>query len=64
MDQDVGGIAVHSAARIAALADAGDVLVSSTVKDLVAGLRIGFVDRGAQRLKGVADKWRVFAAAP
>jgi class 3 adenylate cyclase len=64
MDQDVGGIAVHIAARIAALASAGDVLVSSTVKDLVAGSRIGFVDRGTQRLKGVADEWRVFAAAP
>jgi class 3 adenylate cyclase len=64
MDEDVGGIAVHIAARIAALADAGDVLVSSTVKDLVAGSRIGFEDRGPQRLKGVADEWRVFAAAP
>jgi class 3 adenylate cyclase len=63
MDEDVGGIAVHIAARIAALASAGDVLVSSTVKDLVAGSRIGFVDRGAQRLKGIAEEWRVFAAS-
>jgi class 3 adenylate cyclase len=64
MDEDVGGIAVHIAARIAALASADDVLVSSTVKDLVAGSGIGFVDRGAQQLKGVGDEWRLFAATP
>jgi len=61
---DVGGIAVHIAARVGALADAGEVLVSSTVKDLVAGAGIGFEDRGAHRLKGVSDEWRLFAAAP
>jgi pimeloyl-ACP methyl ester carboxylesterase len=64
MDEDVGGIAVHIAARIGALAAAGEVLVSSTVKDLVAGAGIRFVDRGAKRLKGISDEWRVFAAAP
>jgi pimeloyl-ACP methyl ester carboxylesterase len=64
MDNDVGGIAVHIAARIGALAGAGEVLVSSTVKDLVAGSGIQFVDRGAQQLKGIADEWRLFAAAP
>jgi class 3 adenylate cyclase len=64
MDADVGGIAVHIAARIAALATAGDVLVSSTVKDLVAGSGIAFEDRGARRLRGVVDEWRLFAATP
>jgi pimeloyl-ACP methyl ester carboxylesterase len=62
--QDVGGIAVHIAARVAALAASGEVLVSSTVKDLVAGSGIRFVDRGAKNLKGVSDEWRLFAAAP
>jgi class 3 adenylate cyclase len=63
MDGDVGGIAVHIAARIGALAAPGEVLVSSTVKDLVAGSDIPFADRGAQQLKGVPDEWRLFAAA-
>ena len=62
--EDVGGIAVHVAARVGALAGAGEVLVSSTVKDLVAGSGIGFVDRGAQQLKGIDDDWRLFVAAP
>ena len=62
MDQDVGGIAVHIAARVAALASGGEVLVSSTVKDLVAGSGITFDDRGTQQLKGIADEWRLFAA--
>ena len=62
--EDVGGIAVHVAARVGALADAGEVLVSSTVKDLVAGSGIRFADRGARRLKGIEDEWRLFAAAP
>ena len=64
MDGDVGGIAVHIAARIGALAAAGEVLVSSTVKDLVAGSGISFADRGAQQLKGISDEWRLFAVAP
>jgi pimeloyl-ACP methyl ester carboxylesterase len=64
MEEDVGGIAVHIAARVGALAAAGEVLVSSTVKDLVAGSGIRFVDRGARRLKGIPDEWRLFAAVP
>jgi pimeloyl-ACP methyl ester carboxylesterase len=57
----VRGIAVHIGARVAAEAGAGEVLVSSTVKDLVAGSGIRFVDRGARALKGVPDAWRLFA---
>jgi pimeloyl-ACP methyl ester carboxylesterase len=64
MEEDVGGIAVHIAARVGALAAAGEVLVSSTVKDLVAGSGIGFVDRGAKHLKGISGEWWLFAAAP
>jgi class 3 adenylate cyclase len=63
MEEDVGGIAVHIAARVGALAAASEVLVSSTVKDLVAGSGIQFVDRGAKQLKGISDEWRLFAAA-
>lgn len=64
MEEDVGGIAVHIAARVGALAGAGEVLVTSTVKDLVAGSGIHFVDRGTTHLKGISDEWRLFAAAP
>lgn len=64
MEDDVGGIAVHIAARVGALAAAGEVLVSSTVRDLVAGSGIRFADRGAAHLKGIPDEWRLFAAAP
>jgi pimeloyl-ACP methyl ester carboxylesterase len=64
MDEDVGGIAVHIAARVGDLAAAGEVLVTSTVKDLVAGSGIRFVERGAKQLKGIRDEWRLFAAAP
>ena len=60
-DDDVGGIAVHIGARVAALAGAGEVLVSSTVKDLVAGSGLRFGDRGSQSLKGVPGDWRIFA---
>jgi class 3 adenylate cyclase len=63
MDDDVGGIAVHIAARVGALAGPSEVLVTSTVKDLVAGSEIEFEERGAQRLKGVPDEWNLFAAA-
>ncbi|WP_456631964.1 adenylate/guanylate cyclase domain-containing protein [Bradyrhizobium sp. URHC0002] len=59
---DVGGIAVHIGARVAALASGGQVLVSSTVKDLVAGSGLRFNDRGAQSLKGIPGEWRIFAA--
>ena len=58
---DVGGIAVHIGARVAALAGAGEVLVSSTVKDLVARSGLRFGDRGSQSLKGVPGEWRIFA---
>jgi pimeloyl-ACP methyl ester carboxylesterase len=61
MDQDVGGIAVHIAARVGALAGTGEVLVSSTVKDLVAGSEIHFADRGVADLKGIPGEWRLFA---
>lgn len=63
MGSDVGGLAVHTGARVAALAEPGEVLVSSTVKDLVAGARIDFTDRGTHQLKGVPGEWRVFAVS-
>jgi class 3 adenylate cyclase len=59
----VSGIAVHIGARIASMAQPGEVLVSSTVKDLVAGSQIEFEDRGEHSLKGIADAWRLFAVA-
>jgi class 3 adenylate cyclase len=61
MGDKVGGIAVHIGARVAAHAAAGEVLVSNTVKDLVAGSGLSFRDRGAQNLKGVPGDWRLFA---
>jgi class 3 adenylate cyclase len=64
MGDDVGGIAVHIAARVSALAGPGEVLVSRTVKDLVAGSGIEFDDRGGHTLKGVPDTWQLYAAAP
>jgi class 3 adenylate cyclase len=57
----IRGIAVHIGARVAAQAGAGEVLVSSTVKDLVAGSGIGFLDRGSHTLKGVPGTWTLFA---
>jgi class 3 adenylate cyclase len=60
VDGKAGGIAVHLGARIASLAEPGEVLVSSTVKDLVAGSGIGFEDRGEHRLKGITEPWRLF----
>ena len=59
----VGGIAVHTGARVAAMANAGEVLVSHTVKDLVAGSGIRFEDRGAHALKGIPGEWRLFSVA-
>jgi pimeloyl-ACP methyl ester carboxylesterase len=59
--QDIGGIAVHIAARVMAQAGPGEVVVSSTVKDLVAGSGIVFADRGTHALKGVPDEWRLYA---
>ena len=64
MGDDVGGIAVHIAARVGGLAGAGEVLLTSTVKDLVVGSDIGFEDRDIQQLKGVPGEWRLFAATP
>jgi class 3 adenylate cyclase len=61
IDDDVGGIAVHIGARVAAIAGAGEVLVSSTVKDLVAGSGLRFGDHGSYSLKGVPGEWRIFA---
>jgi class 3 adenylate cyclase len=58
---DVAGMAVNIGARVSALAGAGEVLVSSTVKDLVAGSGIEFEDRGEHELKGVPGSWRLFA---
>jgi class 3 adenylate cyclase len=62
-DGKVAGIAVHTGARVAAQANADEVLVSSTVKDLVAGSGIAFAERGAHELKGIPGEWRLFAVA-
>jgi class 3 adenylate cyclase len=62
LDGNIGGIAVHIGARVASKAGASEVLVSSTVKDLVAGSGLRFEDRGAHTLKGVPDEWRLFQA--
>ena len=59
---DIAGIAVHIGARISGLAGPGEVLVSGTVRDLVAGSGLGFTDRGTHQLRGIPDEWRVFAA--
>jgi class 3 adenylate cyclase len=60
---DIGGIGVHIGARVSALAGPNDVLVSSTLHDLVIGSGIGFEERGAHQLKGVPGEWRIFAVA-
>jgi class 3 adenylate cyclase len=60
---DLGGLAFHIAARIGSLATPAEVLVSATVKDLVAGSGIEFEDRGEHTLKGAPGTWRLFAAA-
>jgi class 3 adenylate cyclase len=59
-DGKLAGIALHTGARVAAQAQPGEVLVSSTVKDLVAGSGIRFEDRGIHELKGVPGDWRLF----
>lgn len=61
-DNDLSGIAVHIASRIAAMAQPGQVLVSSTVRDLVAGSNIRFRDEGSHRLKGLEERVKLFAA--
>ncbi len=62
VDGKVTGIAVHTGARVAAHAGPGEVLVSSTVKDLVAGSGLEFEDRGVHELKGIPGDWRLYAA--
>jgi len=63
VDRGIGGIAVHIAARVTAVAGAGEVCVSSTVRDLVAGSGVQFADLGAHTLKGVPEPWRLFRVA-
>ena len=62
VDHDTAGIAVNIACRISGLAESGEILVSSTVKDLVVGSNIEFLDRGLHALKGVSYEWHLFAA--
>jgi pimeloyl-ACP methyl ester carboxylesterase len=62
LDQGIGGIAVHVGARVAALAEPGEVLVTTTVRDLVAGSGIEFVERGTHELKGVPGTWGLLSA--
>jgi class 3 adenylate cyclase len=57
----VTGIAVHIGARVATSAGPGEILITGTVRDLVAGSGLRFADRGAHTLKGVAGRWRLFA---
>ena len=63
VDDDVSGIAVNIGARVEDLAQPGEILVSGTVKDLVAGSGLAFEDRGERELRGVPDRWRLFAVA-
>ena len=63
LENKVGGIAVHIGARVAAEANANEILVTSTVRDLVAGSGIRFEDRGVHVLKGIPSEWRLFAIA-
>jgi class 3 adenylate cyclase/pimeloyl-ACP methyl ester carboxylesterase len=62
IDGKIGGVAVHLGARVAALAEPGQVLVSSTVRDLVAGSGLRFTDRGVRELKGIPGEWRLYSA--
>ncbi len=61
LPDDIAGIAVHLGARVSALAGAGEILVSSTVKDLVVGSGLAFDERGTHELKGIPGEWRLFA---
>lgn len=61
---DIAGIAVHIASRITAMANSGEVLTSSTVRDLVAGSGLEFEDRGTHQLRGVPGDWQILAVAP
>jgi class 3 adenylate cyclase len=60
---DIGGLAVHIGARVSALAGPNDVLVSSTLRDLVIGSGLEFEGRGTHELKGVPGEWHLFAVA-
>ena len=60
---DIGGLAVHIGARVAGLAKPGEILVSRTVRDLVAGSGLRFSDRGEHDLKGVPERWPLYAVA-
>ena len=60
-DGDIGGIAIHIAARIVEHASSDEILVSSTTTELVAGSRFSFRDRGEHQLRGLASAWRLFA---
>jgi class 3 adenylate cyclase len=60
---DIGGISAHLGARVSALAGPREVLVSRTVRDLVAGSGLSFTDRGEHELKGVPDRWQIYAAS-
>jgi class 3 adenylate cyclase len=64
MGEDVGGMAVHLGARVSATANAGEVLVSSTVRDLVVGSELRFAEAGEHELKGIPGKWRLFRLEP
>ena len=59
--EDISGLAINVGARVAALANGGEVLVSSTVKDLVLGSALGFDDRGMHTLKGIPEPWHLYA---
>ena len=61
--EKIGGLAVHIGARVAGQAAAGEVLVSSTTRDLVAGSGLSFVERGVHELKGVPGRWTLYAVA-
>ena len=63
LGDDLGGIAVHIGARVGALAEAGQILVSKTVVDLVVGSGLQFSDRGEHELKGVPGAWRLYAVS-
>ena len=64
MGDDIGGIAVHIGARVCALAGPGEVLVTSTVRDLVVGSDLRFVEHGQSTLKGVPGEWTILAVEP
>ena len=61
VDNDIHGIAVNIAARVADAADSGEVLISRTIKDLVAGSNIALMDRGLHKLKGVSEEWQLYS---